>query len=65
VTLRDAGKASIAYFYFDFNDIDKQKLCNLLLPSSSNFQRGLIPAVTSSPNSILLTIEFDNPMIMP
>jgi hypothetical protein len=26
----DAGRASIAYFYFDFRDIDKQKLRNLL-----------------------------------
>ena len=30
MTLRDAGKASMAFFYFDFKDIDKQKLCNLL-----------------------------------
>jgi hypothetical protein len=28
--LRDAGMASMAYFYFDFRDVDKQKLCNLL-----------------------------------
>ena len=28
--LRDAGSASVAYFYFDFRDIDKQKLSNLL-----------------------------------
>jgi hypothetical protein len=28
--LRDAGKASLAYFYFDFRDVDKQKLRNLL-----------------------------------
>ena len=30
MVLRDAGRASIAYFYFDFRDVDKQKLCNLL-----------------------------------
>ena len=28
--MRDAGRASIAYFYFDFRDVDKQKLQNLL-----------------------------------
>ena len=30
MVLRDAGKASMAYFYFDFRDADKQKLHNLL-----------------------------------
>ena len=30
MALRNAGKASIAYFYFDFRNVDKQKLCNLL-----------------------------------
>jgi len=30
MALRDAGKASMAYFYFDFRDVDKQKLQNLL-----------------------------------
>jgi hypothetical protein len=30
MALRDAGRASMAYFYFDFRDIDKQKLQNLL-----------------------------------
>ena len=30
VALRDAGKASSAYFYFDFRDVDKQKLCDVL-----------------------------------
>jgi hypothetical protein len=30
MALRDAGKASMAYFYFDFRDVDKQKLRNLL-----------------------------------
>jgi len=30
MTLHDDGKASMAYFYFDFRDIDKQKLHNLL-----------------------------------
>jgi hypothetical protein len=30
ITSHDAGKASIAYFYFDFRDINKQKLRNLL-----------------------------------
>jgi hypothetical protein len=30
MTLHDAGKASMAYFYFDFKDTEKQKLCNLL-----------------------------------
>ncbi len=30
MALRDAGKALLAYFYFDFRDLDKQKLQNLL-----------------------------------
>ena len=30
MALRDAGRASMAYFYFDFRDVDKQKLSNLL-----------------------------------
>ena len=30
ITLRNAGKASMAYFYFDFRDVDKQKLHDLL-----------------------------------
>ena len=30
IALRNTGKASMAYFYFDFRDVDKQKLCNLL-----------------------------------
>jgi hypothetical protein len=30
MALRDAGMASMAYFYFDFKDIHKQKLHNLL-----------------------------------
>ena len=30
MTLRDAGTASMAYFYFDFKDVDKQTLHNLL-----------------------------------
>jgi NACHT domain len=30
MTLRDAGMATLAYFYFDFRDVDKQRLCNLL-----------------------------------
>jgi hypothetical protein len=30
MALRDARKASLAYFYFDFRDVDKQKLSNLL-----------------------------------
>ena len=28
--LRDAGGASMAYFYFDFRDVNKQNLCDLL-----------------------------------
>ncbi len=28
--MRDAGRASLAYFYFDFRDVDKQNLQNLL-----------------------------------
>ena len=31
MALCDAGKASLAYFYFDFRDANKQNLCNLLL----------------------------------
>jgi hypothetical protein len=31
IPLRDAGRASLAYFYFDFKDVDKQNLHNLLL----------------------------------
>ena len=30
MALRDVGMASMAYFYFDFRDVDKQKLSNLL-----------------------------------
>jgi len=30
MTLHDAGRASVAYFYFDFKDVDKQKLQDLL-----------------------------------
>ena len=30
MALRDAGTASMAYFYFDFKDVDKQTLHNLL-----------------------------------
>ena len=30
MSLHDAGRASMAYFYFDFRDVDKQKLCNVL-----------------------------------
>jgi hypothetical protein len=30
MALHDSGKASMAYFYFDYKDIDKQKLHNLL-----------------------------------
>jgi hypothetical protein len=30
MALRDAGRASMAYFYFDFRDVQKQKLHNLL-----------------------------------
>jgi len=30
MALRDDGRASIAYFYFDFRDVNKQKLHNLL-----------------------------------
>ena len=30
IPLRDAGRASLAYFYFDFRDVDKQRLHNLL-----------------------------------
>jgi hypothetical protein len=30
IPLRDAGRASLAYFYFDFRDVDKQKLHNVL-----------------------------------
>jgi hypothetical protein len=31
MALRDSGTASIAYFYFDFRDVDKQRLHNMLL----------------------------------
>jgi hypothetical protein len=30
MTLHDAGRALMTYFYFDFRDVDKQKLQNLL-----------------------------------
>ena len=30
MALRDDGRALMAYFYFDFRDVDKQKLCNVL-----------------------------------
>ncbi|KAH9009821.1 hypothetical protein EDB84DRAFT_1570969 [Lactarius hengduanensis] len=35
VTLSEAGSASMAYFYFDFRDLDKQHIRNLL-PSASH-----------------------------
>ena len=31
MTLDDSGRASVAYFYFDFRDVNKQKLQDLLL----------------------------------
>ena len=30
MALRDAGLATLAYFYFDFRDVDKQRLCDVL-----------------------------------
>ena len=30
MALRDSGRASMAYFYFYFRDVDKQKLCDVL-----------------------------------
>ena len=30
MNLRDSGNASVAYFYFDFRDSDKQRHCNVL-----------------------------------
>src|SRR6266849_3385883 len=30
MALRDARRASMSYFYFDFSDADKQRLCNVL-----------------------------------
>ena len=30
MALRDAGRASLAYFYFDFRDVYKQNLCDVL-----------------------------------
>ncbi len=30
MTLRDAGRATLAYFYFDFRDEEKQNVCNVV-----------------------------------
>ncbi|KAF8496139.1 hypothetical protein F5888DRAFT_1835168 [Russula emetica] len=49
MALRDAGRASMAYFYFDFRDVDKQKLTTCFPLCSSNFLPALIPVVTYSP----------------
>jgi len=51
MTLCDAGKASLAYFYFDFRDIDKQNLRNLLpsLLIQLSAQSDPMPVMTSSP----------------
>jgi len=65
MTLHDAGRASMAYFYFDFKDVDKQNFKTCSLPFSFSFPLGLISAVTSSPDSILHTIgEFGSLMIV-
>ena len=54
VTLHDAGRASMAYFYFDFKDIDKQKLQKLLpslliqLSARSDARCGLLSQLYSS-----------------
>jgi hypothetical protein len=64
MTLCDAGNASMAYFYFDFRDVDKQKLSNSLPSLLTQFLLGLIPVAIYSLDSILYTIaENGNPAI--
>ena len=46
----------MAYFYFDFMDVGKQKLRNLLSLSSSYLLLARIRAVTYSPDAIPHTI---------
>jgi hypothetical protein len=65
MTLCDSGRASMAYFYFDFKDIDKQSSRTCFLPFSSSFQLGPIPVVISSPDYTLhTTVEFGSPTIV-
>ena len=42
MTLRDTGLASMAHYYFNFRDTDKQNQRNLLLPSFPNSLLALI-----------------------
>ena len=54
MTLTDSEKASMAYFYFDFRDVDKQKLQNLLpslliqLSARSDFRCDTLSCLYSS-----------------
>ncbi|SRR5216684_5832495 len=49
MSLCDAGRASMAYFCFDFRDVDKQKLHDCFRLSSFNFLLAPIPAVIYFP----------------
>ena len=66
MALRDTGKASMAYFYFDFRDVDKQKLHNLLPSLLIQLSARQISVAISSPGCILYTtVEYKNPAIVP
>ncbi|KAH9988610.1 hypothetical protein BJV77DRAFT_732029 [Russula vinacea] len=62
--LCDGGRASMAYFYFDFKDIDKQKLSNLLPSLLIQLSARSDPVVIYFPDFILHTTEeYGNPVI--
>jgi len=54
--LRDAGKFTVAYFYFDFKDADKQNRKNLLLSLLAQLAARSDPCCEYSPAYILHTI---------
>ena len=56
MALRDAGGASMAYFYFDFRDVSKQKLSNLLPSLLIQLSARSDPRCDILPDSILHTI---------
>ena len=53
--LREAGLALMAYFYFDFKDLDKQHRRNLLPSLLIQLSFSLVLVATSSPSYILHT----------
>jgi hypothetical protein len=56
MAFRDAGMATMAYFYFDFRDAENKNFPTFFPPSSYNSLQGPMPVVTNSPNSILRMI---------